>query len=215
MTSQFKSSTLIGITLLAILMFSPMFVLHGIGKFDFWWWMSSNLVVLISLSLLMDGSYRQYLKGDFTSGIGKKLLFGLISAVVLYGFFFAGNKLSRLIFDFAGEGIANVYAFKGDAEGIRIGLLMLLIIGPGEELFWRGFLQRHFQERLGKWQGFILGTVIYTGVHVLTGNVMLIVAALVAGLFWGWMYMRYNSMVMNIVSHTVWDIAVFLILPFN
>jgi hypothetical protein len=44
---------------------------------------------------------------------------------------------------------------------------------------------------------------------------MLIVAALVAGLFWGWMYMRYNSMVMNIVSHTVWDIAVFLILPFN
>ena len=115
----------------------------------------------------------------------------------------------------AGDGIADVYAFKGDAEGIRIGLLMLLVIGPGEEFFWRGFMQRHFQFRLGKWQGFLLATLIYTGVHVLTGNLMLIVAALVAGLFWGWMFMRYNSMVMNIVSHTIWDISVFLLFPFN
>ena len=120
-----------------------------------------------------------------------------------------------MLFDFAGEGISNVYAFKGDAEGIRIGLLMLLIIGPGEELFWRAFLQRHFQDRLGKRKGFILATVVYTGVHVLTGNLMLILAALVAGLFWGWMFMKYNSMVMNIISHTVWDISVFLLFPFN
>ena len=215
MTSHFKLPNLIAVTLLAILMFSPMFVLHGLGKFDFWWWMSTNLVVLISLSLFIDPTYRKFLREDFSSGIPRKMLFGLASAVLLYFFFFAGNKLSRLMFDFAGQGISDVYAFKGDAEGIRIGILMLLVIGPGEEFFWRGFLQRHFQDRLGKWRGFILGTVIYTAVHVLTGNLMLIVAALVAGLFWGWMYMKYNSMVMNIVSHTIWDIFVFLILPFN
>jgi membrane protease YdiL (CAAX protease family) len=215
MTSHFKSSRLIAITLLAIAMFSPMFVLHGLGRFDFWWWMSTNLITLISLSLFIDPSYRQFLKADFSSDVIRKVLFGLASAILLYFFFFAGNKLSRLLFDFAGQGISDVYAFKGDAEGIRIGILMLLVIGPGEEFFWRGFLQRHFQDRLGKWRGFILGTIIYTGVHVLTGNVMLIVAALVAGLFWGWMYMKYNSMVMNIVSHTIWDIFVFLILPFH
>jgi CAAX protease family protein len=215
MTSYFKLPKLIAVTLLAILMFSPMFVLHGLGKFDFWWWMSTNLVVLISLSLFIDPTYRKFLREDFSTGIPRKILLGLASAVLLYFFFFAGNKLSRLMFDFAGQGISDVYAFKGDAEGIRIGVLMLLVIGPGEEFFWRGFLQRHFQDRLGKWRGFILGTVIYTGVHILTGNLMLIVAALVAGLFWGWMYMKYNSMVMNIVSHTIWDIFVFLILPFN
>lgn len=217
MTSQktFPLSALLSITILAVLLFSPMFVLHGLGAFDFWWWMSSNLLVLMTLSLSLDPSYRIFLKDDFTEAIGRKILFGLISAIVLYFFFCTGNLLSRWMFDFVGDDISNVYAFKGDAEGIRIGVLMLLIIGPGEELFWRGFLQRHFQDRLTKWKGFLLASIIYTGVHVLTGNVMLILAALIAGLFWGWMYMKYNSMVMNIVSHTVWDIAVFLIFPFN
>ncbi len=215
MTSRFSARNLILVTILAVVLFSPMFVLHGLGRFDFWWWMSSNLVLLITLSLAVDPSYRKYLKADATKGAIHKILFGVISAGLLYLVFYAGNSISRWMFDFADRGIANVYAFKGDAEGIRIGLLMLLIIGPGEELFWRGFLQRRYEEKLGKWKGFILASVIYTGVHVLTGNVMLIVAALVAGVFWGWMFMRYHSMVMNIVSHTIWDICVFLILPFN
>ena len=157
MTSHFKLPKLIAVTLLAILMFSPMFVLHGLGKFDFWWWMSTNLVVLISLSLFIDPTYRKFLREDFSTGIPRKLLFGLASAVLLYFFFFAGNKLSRLMFDFAGQGISDVYAFKGDAEGIRIGILMLLVIGPGEEFFWRGFLQRHFQDRLGQMERFHTG----------------------------------------------------------
>lgn len=213
--SNFPLSRLLPITVLAIVLFSPMFILHRVGAFDFWWWMSSNLILLLTLAIFLDYSYRKYLKDDFSSDQLRKVLFGTGSAVVLYFLFFAGNKLSRLMFDFAGEGISNVYAFKGNAEGIRIGILMLLVIGPGEEFFWRGFLQRHFQDRLGKWQGFILATIIYTGVHILTGNVMLILAALVAGLFWGWLFMRYNSMLMNIISHTIWDISVFLLLPFN
>jgi hypothetical protein len=192
-----------------------MFIIRQIGPFDFWYWMSANLFVMISLAFITDPSYAHSLRIDLSQKIIQKILIGLGSAIVLYLVFFAGNQLSRLLFDFAGEGIANVYAFKGDAEGLRIGLLMLLVIGPGEELFWRGFLQRHFENRLGKWKGFFVATIIYTGVHVFTGNIMLILAALVAGLFWGWMYMKYKSMVMNVVSHTAWDIAVFLILPFQ
>jgi hypothetical protein len=192
-----------------------MFIIRQIGPFDFWYWMSANLFVMISLAFITDPSYAHSLRIDLSQKIIQKILIGLGSAIVLYLVFFAGNQLSRLLFDFAGEGIANVYAFKGDAEGLRIGLLMLLVIGPGEELLWRGFLQRHFENRLGKWKGFFVATIIYTGVHVFTGNIMLILAALVAGLFWGWMYMKYKSMVMNVVSHTAWDIAVFLILPFQ
>jgi len=29
------------------------------------------------------------------------------------------------------------------------------------------------------------------------------------------MYLKFNSMVINVVSHTVWDIVVFLVLPYN
>jgi membrane protease YdiL (CAAX protease family) len=91
---------------------------------------------------------------------------------------------------------------------------MLLIIGPGEELFWRGFLQRNMSLQFGRILGFILTTVVYAGVHVASGNIMLVLAALVCGIFWGWLYLRYQSMIINVVSHTLWDISVFMLFPF-
>lgn len=213
MQSQLQRSLLL--TLLAVLMFSPMFVLHQLGPLDFWWWMSGNLIILISLSIILDKSYLPFLRKDFSTDILKKVSFGLLSAAFLYILFFAGNYLSRLWFDFAGSGIANVYEFKGDATAIRIAALMILVIGPGEEIFWRGYLQRRFAARWGKWPGLVIALILYTGVHIFTGNFMLIMAALICGLFWGWLYLKYESMLMNVISHTVWDIVVFLLLPFN
>ena len=203
------------IIILSIILFVPLFTLRAIGVFDFWYWMSTNLIIMISLSLFLDKDYLHFLNNDFRSGTLKKIFWGIVSAVVLYFVFYFGNIITRYLFDFAGQGIEQVYGFKGSAAPIRIVLLMLVIIGPGEEIFWRGVLQRNLEKRMGKWSGFIIGTLIYTGVHIFTGNVMLIVAALVAGLFWGYMFMRYKSMLMNVVSHTIWDIFVFIIIPFN
>ena len=203
------------ISALSILMFSPMFVLQQIGAFDFWWWMTSNLLIILAICFITDREYIFLLKEDFNDNILKKTGIGLLSALFLYILFFVGNYLSRRWFDFAGSGIENVYAFKGDAAGIRIALLMILVIGPGEELFWRGYLQRKLSHKYGKWAGLVLALILYTGVHIFTGNIMLVLAAFICGLFWGWMYKKYNSMLINVISHTVWDIVVFLILPFN
>ena len=196
-------------------MFSPMFVLRQLGAFDFWWWMTANLFILLTISIITDREYLYLLRKDFSENILRKTGIGLLSALFLYLLFFAGNYLSRSWFDFASPGIDNVYKFKGDAAGIRIAILMLLVIGPGEELFWRGYLQRKFSAKYGKWAGLVIALILYTGVHVFTGNFMLIMAALICGLFWGWMYLKYESMLINVISHTVWDIVVFLVLPFN
>jgi len=90
---------------------------------------------------------------------------------------------------------------------------MTFIIGPGEELFWRGFLQRRFQIEKGPFQGFLLATLLYTGVHIGSGNVMLVLAAGICGLFWGFLYLRTGSLLLNVVSHTAWDMAIFLFFP--
>src|SRR6056297_309137 len=200
---------------LAIIMFTPMFIFRSFGVFDFWWWMTGNLVVLISLGYFNDKTFKKELSEDFRRKIMRKLAFGLISAAILYAVFFIGNSLVRWLFDFAGKDISHVYGFKGEAENLRIGLLMLIVIGPGEELLWRGYIQGTFSASLGKAKGFIVGVLLYTLIHVATGNLILILAALVGGLFWGWMYMKYRSMLMNIVSHIVWDIAIFLVFPLN
>jgi len=203
------------ITALAVLMFSPMFVLRQVGPIDFWWWMTINLSVLLLISFVTDREYPYLLLKDLTKNTWKKIGIGLLSAFVLYLVFFIGNYLSRKWFNFASPGIEGVYNFKGDAAGIRIAILMLLVIGPGEELFWRGYLQRKFSQKTGKWAGLFIALVLYTGVHIFTGNLMLIMAALICGLFWGWMYLKYQSMLINVISHTVWDIVVFLLLPFS
>jgi hypothetical protein len=208
-----RNSLILIITLAAVL-FVPLFILRAIGPFDFWYWMSTNLVVLISLSFVFDRTYPGILRADIRHKIVFKITLGVGSAIVLYGIFWLGNNLSRAWFDFAGEGIEGVYGFKGGAAYERIMLLMVLIIGPGEEIFWRGALQRWFTERLGGRRGFFVATIIYTGVHIFSGNIMLIVAALVAGMFWGWMYWRFRSMLANVISHTLWDVSVFLLFPF-
>jgi len=210
-----KNQIFLFIAGLSILMFSPMFVLRQAGPIDFWWWMTINLSVLLTIAMVTDWEYYYILTKDFTTDIWKKIGIGLLSALILYLVFFLGNYLSRLWFDFASPGIENVYKFKGDAAGIRIAILMLLVIGPGEELFWRGYLQRKFSKHYGKWAGLIIALVLYTGVHIFTGNIMLILAAFICGLFWAWMYLKYESMLINVVSHTVWDIVVFLLLPFS
>jgi uncharacterized protein len=195
-------------------LFIPLFVYRGIGLFDFWWWMSASLVILITAGILIDADYVPSLIRDAKSQPVRKIIMGLGAALFLFAVFYIGNELSRRLFMFAGNDINAIYGFKGGAAPIRILVLMALIIGPGEELFWRGFLQKRFSKHFGTVAGYGIATVLYAGVHVASGNVMLVLAAMVCGVFWGFLYYRYNSMIINIVSHTVWDIAVFLIFPF-
>jgi len=198
----------------AVLLFIPLFVFQSLGPLDFWWWMSLDLVLLIGLGAAVDRGFFSVLKADFLSGPMRKIWLGVVSAVALYALFFAGNLISRMILPFAGAGIAEVYGFRGDASSVRIVLLMALLIGPGEELFWRGFLQRRWQERFGRGPGFLAAAALYALVHVGSGNPMLVLAAAVCGLFWGALYLRTGSILLVAVSHTLWDIAVFVLFPF-
>jgi membrane protease YdiL (CAAX protease family) len=203
------------LTLLALALFIPLFIFRKIGAFDFFWWMSLSIVVVLSLALILDRSYRVSLKNDASQGILKKIVTGLISAGVLYAVFLAGNVLIPHIMGNSSQQIGDVYSFKGQASPLRIVLLIVFIIGPGEEIFWRGFLQGNLALRFGRLQGLIIATLIYSLMHLASGNILLVMAAFMCGLFWGWLYLRYRSMVVNVVSHTVWDIVVFMVIPFT
>jgi hypothetical protein len=83
--------------------------------------------------------------------------------------------------------------------------MLLLVTGPSEEIFWRGFLQRNLMVRYGNLRGWLLATIIYAGVHVWSFNIMLIGAAAVAGAFWGLLYLRWKNLAPVIISHAVWS----------
>jgi hypothetical protein len=199
----------------AVLLFVPLFLLRGAGPLDFWWRMSGALVLLIGTGAALDRDYLPLLRADFRNNSGRKFFLGAISAVFLYAVFFAGNAAARALFSFAENGISSVYEFREGASTLRIGLLLAFVIGPGEELFWRGFLQRKWADRLGPGRGFAAATALYMAVHLGSGNPMLVLAAAVCGVFWGLLYRRTGSVLLCAASHTLWDLAVFLFFPFT
>lgn len=143
----------------------------------------------------------------------KWILIGIIAAIALYLVFWAGNFFSNLLFNFAKPQISSIYNTKEQANAWFIGISLLLLIGPSEEIFWRGYAQAQLAERFGEIRGMIINTLIYALVHIWSFNFMLVMAALVCGVFWGMMKLRFKSIMPAIISHAIWDLTIFILLP--
>lgn len=143
------------------------------------------------------------------------VIMGIASAVVLYGIFFLGNALAPYIIPGAGSQVGGIYNLGTGSNRFLIFLLLCFVTGPGEEIFWRGFLQENLMKRFGNSRGFILGTLIYAGVHVFSLNFILIMAALVAGAFWGALYLWKKDLGLVIVSHSLWSAFIFAVFPIH
>ena len=199
---------------LAAVLFIALFRFRRLGPVDFWSWLAADIVILAVLAFALDRGYRGRLAEDRRSGLLMKVTVGIVSAAALYAVFAVGRSAALLIFPFAKSGIGSIYALKAGTPILRVALLLGLVIGPGEELFWRGFFQERVAGTTRPAAGFVLTVLLYTAVHLASGNIVLVVAAAVCGLFWGWLYLAFRSPILNAVSHTVWDLLVFVLLPF-
>lgn len=136
---------------------------------------------------------------------------GLLSAVLLYVVFWVGYFIATLMLPFAAEQVGSIYTIRQEAPLWVIGLLLVFWIGPAEEIFWRGFVQRRLCGRYGLLAGFVLTAAIYALVHVWSFNLMLIAAAAVAGGFWGLLFLATRRLWPCIISHALWDVMIFVL----
>lgn len=186
------------------IMFSPWTSIH----INFWIAMACSAAFLWAMSAFLDKNFSK----QFSFNV-KDLVIGLVSAAVLYGVFVVGNYLSTQWFDFAGTQIQGIYGMKEGQNLVLVGVLLTVLIGPAEEIFWRGYVQKQLGARYGDWFAVLITVLIYTLVHIWSFNFMLIMAAMVCGLFWGILYKYHKNIVTLIVSHAVWDVAVFILIP--
>lgn len=192
-------------TVLWFIMFSPLTAPHV----PFWWTMAASGVLLTSLSFAFGGNP---LKGS--TPLLDNLIWGILIAGILWGVFWIGDKLSQLLFDFARPQVDLIYGMRSGFSPAVIALLLLFIIGPAEELFWRGYVQRMMARQWGRCSGFIVATLCYSLIHVFSGNFMLFAAAGVCGVCWGGLYMLFpRRLPMLIVSHALWDVMAFVLWP--
>ncbi len=187
------------------LLFSPS--IKGFG--NFWTTMAIAAGILTAIGIIIQKHRLPLLFTFKIQHIGA----GIASALLLYGIFFAGNKLSTSLFAFAHSQIAAVYTTKTGNSPALIGALLFFWIGPAEEIFWRGFIQQRLSGRLGGTAGYITTSFLYAAVHIYSLNLMLITAALICGFFWGALFRKYNSLWPGIISHALWDVLIFIIVP--
>jgi membrane protease YdiL (CAAX protease family) len=143
----------------------------------------------------------------------KDVALGLASAAGLYVVFQVGDRIARVILPKGGSEIEAIYSLRRLRSKREIAARLFTIIGPAEELFWRGLVQHHLMNIFGKTLGALLGIAAYGGAHIVTGNLTLIGAATVAGGYWGTLYAAGVPTGALIVSHITWDVTIFLIAP--
>ena len=186
------------------------FVTFYLSWLTFWIKISFSAATLAIISLWLQPNRKNYFQFDKTA-----IIIGLVSALLLYIIFWLGKTISNTLMPFAAGQINGIYGKGIGTHPAVIACLLFFITGPCEEIYWRGYLQKNLVNRFGRWQGWLLATVIYAGVHIWSFNFMLIGAAGVAGAFWGAMFWRYKNLTPVIISHSVWSTVIFAVFPMN
>lgn len=186
-------------------MFSPLTAPYV----NFWWMMTASALTFSILSTCFNRGWWHAVRfgwGEVLAGVG--------IAAALWGIFWTGDKVSSWLFDFARPQVDLIYGMKEGESLWLLSLLMLVLIGPAEEIFWRGYVQRTLSARWSPDAGFVVTTLVYALVHAASCNFMLVMAAAVAGVVWGGLYRLFpRRLGAIIVSHAIWDVAVFVWFP--
>ena len=193
---------------LGLLIAYPAFALTFRGPRErFWDRMTTTGAILGTLAIAGDRSLqRPRLRAhDVALGLG--------IAAGLYGIFQVGDRMARKILPSGDENIGDIYELRELRPKDEIALRLAAVVGPAEELFWRGLLQRSVARHWGAPPAVLAATVAYGGAHLVTGNPALIGAATVAGLYWSTLALLGVPMAALVVSHIAWDIWIFLVAP--
>lgn len=129
-------------------MFSPLTAPHV----PFWWMMTGSAITLSLLATFLSPGWWRGMRWNFG-----QLALGVVIAVGLWCVFFVGDKVAAWLFDFARSQVAAIYMMRQGWSPWLPSALMLVLIGPAEEIFWRGYVQRTLAARWGAERGFPFG----------------------------------------------------------
>jgi uncharacterized protein len=174
-------------------------------KSVFWYIFTASMLVLISYSIIHE-------EIEDNAPTFSYLSLGIASGLGLFGLFWIGSSLFDLLnIPISGQ-ISRLYnRFSPDIFWHY--LVLVLIIAPGEEIFWRGFIQKRLNKHFGMKLSIGISVFLYASVHLYSGEFILVLAAIIAGLAWSILYTWKRSLPLVIVSHIVFDLLLFVFLP--
>ncbi len=180
---------------------------------SFWWrplnfWIDMGFSTLLMLTLSL-----YFGRGTYNfKPIPRLVAMGILSAIILYLVFVAGNYAAQVLPTGRIE-INEIYSLRIPDQPYLQGILLVFPIAVGEEVYWRGLLQNQLSLKMGTAKGLILSAALYGAVHLWSRSFTLVVAAFIAGLWWGLIFNRTRNITTTIISHSLWSLLIFLLLP--
>jgi uncharacterized protein len=171
----------------------------------FWYIFTGSLLVLITYAMFQEAV-------EDEASFFKYISIGILSGLILYLLFWLGVQAFDLLNLPFENSIKKLYRWFAPALFWQY-LALILVAAPGEELFWRGFVQKRLLRYFGPLKSILIAAILYASVHIYSGTFILMLAAFLSGLIWGALYLWKKSMPLVIVSHIVFDIMIFIILP--
>ncbi|RWR12434.1 CPBP family intramembrane metalloprotease [Siminovitchia fortis] len=171
----------------------------------FWYLYTATLLFLISYTIVNEQLDDEVPAKDY-------IKHGLWSGISLYLLFFAGNRILSVLpgsLDSQVASLFNFFSFKF----IWHYLVLIFIMIPGEEIFWRGFVLKRMTRLLSP-AAAVIGAALLNGAgFFLSGYPILALAAFVSGLVWGTLYLWKRSIPLVIFSHLTFDLLLLMIFP--
>ena len=135
------------------------------------------------------------------------VLGAVLVGVLAFLLFVVAAAIARHL-PFADDAVDSVLETKDEGRGLLV-LVVALVNAVAEELFFRGALYTALRDR----RPLITATLVYVAVTAATGNVALVVAAVVMGSILTLERAATRGVMVPIITHMTWSTLMLLALP--
>ena len=170
----------------------------------FWYIYTASMACLLVLAFCFERPHNDFKHTE--------LIIGFLSGIFMYMITWTASKVLPAVHPPLQTQLEDLYILLSPTEIWQYSVLILLII-PGEEIFWRGLIEKRLLTHIKAVPAVLLSTLLYSLPLIFSGNLLLVLAGIGGGLLWGIIYAWKRSLSMVIISHLLFDLMLLAVFP--
>ncbi|WP_413788939.1 CPBP family intramembrane glutamic endopeptidase [Psychrobacillus mangrovi] len=199
-----KQIPLLGLIITLLLAYTFTWITFSNEKV-FWYFYTFTVLFLMSIAFF-------YAKIDDKIKTIEYLLYGLGFGFLMYVIIAGGYKLLEWTPFLSTTSVKQFFSSFAPTS-IWHYLLLLFIIAPGEELFWRGYIQQQLKRWMSPTIAIVLSAALFSFSLIFSGFWLGVLGAFISGIILGLLYEWKKSMPLIILTHIVMLVFLFLLFP--
>lgn len=175
------------------------------------WWTNTGAAIIATVAAA--ATLRGQLSGLFGFQLGPALIAVALGALMV-GATHLGFRAAVELYPSLGHDVSRLYRDITDTTpGIVITIPLVCFIVAAEEIVWRGVAIEWCQTRLSPAATAATAVALYALPQLIGGSWILIAAALVVGVVFTVQRMMTNRITEPLISHAIWSLSVFTLVP--